>query len=1822
MNTDFLKDIIPYRCPKCGDSRKFTSLRDLKLHLNSEHAFKVGCVKPRSRTTIFDNKGHNSRKKTANRENLSRQWSSSYDSRRSSSESYGRESPLFQSYKDDARVLEGQLESAREYERNNRRQANYLSRSHSYDPLDNTINRLNKDVMNSHRNIWKSSDELYNAEDVLNGVETAAEERFKSQQNIIQNLVDELQQKDLQITNANRDAERLRHDREKLMNEVEELFKSADFGNKKLLQELETKEQELNAVNNELDHIKQAASDELKHKDQKLIEAERSLQQIEYERKSLEDERENLIEKVQMDSGLLRKTLEMKENQVRKLNTELEAIKQEQNELLSESMELYNTADQGTSKLKDVLRLRDCQLQEAEQELNRLKELNDRLVWESRQLTEQADSHSQVLHELLRQREDELSMVKQDLESTLQSDKPKAVNEQLVQLQQIVLEKTAHLEQKEKELQSLKTFLTTTAEKEAIAREKLEKFISDLIDRADKAEKELQHLKNNISDSNERKEGRMNNGLESTVEDLDSDDEMSDDFTDTHRKASPIQRQVPVTKIKSGYPRNTRFKPLDNTVPYSPSLSDSGYHDSRIASPRRKGVSTIQGHADCLNDINLRTKFSKEGHFSPDGVGKFDTHPKMYDYKYCTPYDIDKGHMQNPRVSGIIPKLYETNTHQNYQTLEQNASGNKLTRSNQDRNEKDPSYFLSHQNRLGPNNRNQYLDKKDATENLINSPYKKDTEHTFEVAKYPMKNQHPVQPFESYQSQQNSSQSLPISEYHDLPATNLPYRSMPHSASQYMHVEEPEQSLSSSARNNLPDRYPEQSEFSSGRHYLPDRHFEQSLSSSGRLNLPKVYPIQSSGSSGLYIKDNSYEQSASRSSKPCPPGSYSDQYLSSSDRQALPRRQYKAGLSLSSSDRQKLPGQGGDNSLSDILSITDDTIQSENNSSFQKIIDENGILWESDTPSKHNISGMERVPLGNNKHGSPKQTGYPSQSTTRLKLSDRFIEERKLFSENIKKIMKLPFLKESGSQAELTNDTLRYRLEKERSEHDDNIHKSFNKCSDEQSLNSQAPFRNYGNVKPELETTDGSTQTWMIDKEYMESDSLSTSNTSHRMDDSSLMASSSENSISHSRILPNSRMENSFEDKNGQEPLQNKKTQKNALAMEQSLSDVNKFENNKKQRDLFEELKQESLNENSLSSNSMYSSIAEGGDNLLFNCKPDNKSLKNSVSPVLKSPVVFEEFDSNDSGKTKPLTSRDIGSKNDLINLSPDETNNSDDLICGMKKESGHDDNLMKATQPATIVNPLHNTVGHFHQNSDNQGKEFNNAVESLTLSPQILEDFENVEAHTEEEVDSVIYDKSTDSVCSNKIFGRNESLTVFSDTEGDAVNEEDVLPPNEEVMMVGDRRKSLSRQLSVDVGRTTGQNILEQVDETDIGNIMMVEETLTPESIDKTFFAQPDTEIEDEYPQSVSSMDGFSLSRSSSQDSVLSERLSQYSQREITRKRRQALCRIFSFLDTSSLIQVALVCREWKKISRHPSLWKHVYLKNQKCSLEFLLNIAKWCTSMETLHLDGLKTREKKEFETQEDYNNRTRAVLEPGLEKLLQVSESTLKTATIIHCENIITDKGLWLVSCYSRVVRKVTYICNTDLPGADVIWALGAGCRDISYLNITLTDPSSAVGVKFNNKCLQVISQFCQDLQTLCVCGTEIDMNGLVLIAKSCQRLTKLEMHYGITVTEDTMVAVCRLGLHNLQQIYFNFTPVEAKAILQLYKSSKHLQKIQISLDISCFDLKGEYKEEDKMKKYADMVKNLKELQKKPGVGNILKLSCGEVFINTEKKFFGLF
>lgn len=37
------------------------------------------------------------------------------------------------------------------------------------------------------------------------------------------------------------------------------------------------------------------------------------------------------------------------------------------------------------------------------------------------------------------------------------------------------------------------------------------------------------------------------------------------------------------------------------------------------------------------------------------------------------------------------------------------------------------------------------------------------------------------------------------------------------------------------------------------------------------------------------------------------------------------------------------------------------------------------------------------------------------------------------------------------------------------------------------------------------------------------------------------------------------------------------------------------------------------------------------------------------------------------------------------------------------------------------------------------------------------------------------------------------------------------------------------------------------------------------------------------------------------------------------------------------------------------------------------------------------------------------------------------------------------------------------------------------------------------KFSNKCLQIVSQFCSDLEVLSIGGSKVDINGLVLVGK---------------------------------------------------------------------------------------------------------------------------
>ncbi|KAJ8317314.1 hypothetical protein KUTeg_005218, partial [Tegillarca granosa] len=518
---DFLNDVIPYRCPKCGDNRKFSKLGDLKLHLEADHSYKVGYVKPRTRVKVFSHSATKGGNKSKNETCLKKLGENDMSSDNSWKNGTGSDcdsqsekragkvnekrrgereiSPLLQSYKQDAKALEMKIKMAKESEMKRRLERNILDNKSSYE-FRSPLNDMNTEVLQARQKEWQMADALYQSHDVLLSMEQAAEKRCREQQEVIQDIVNEFKFKENQLAQANTDLEKLKSERERLMLETENLLKSADKGQEHLREELSKREEMLSSISDELETVKVLASQELQKKDGKL-------ESLATERDLLLKETAELSDKAGQHSSLLKRTLEVKERQLRKVNKEMEKLKTEQNSLVEESINLYKTANDGNNKLKDLVKLKDNQLSQAYQELGQMKELHEKLVWEANQLTKQADENNEKLKALFRSKEEqlldaqvELERVKTEQKMLLESakglqDKVECADEKVNELQSVVSQKEKQLAQKEKELESIQSFLSSTAEKESVARDKLEKFISELIDRADNAERELVVLK-------------------------------------------------------------------------------------------------------------------------------------------------------------------------------------------------------------------------------------------------------------------------------------------------------------------------------------------------------------------------------------------------------------------------------------------------------------------------------------------------------------------------------------------------------------------------------------------------------------------------------------------------------------------------------------------------------------------------------------------------------------------------------------------------------------------------------------------------------------------------------------------------------------------------------------------------------------------------------------------------------------------------------------------------------------------------------------------------------------------------------------------------------------------------------------------------------------------------------------------------------------------------------------------------------------------------------------------------------------------------------
>ncbi|XP_024145275.1 F-box only protein 41 [Oryzias melastigma] len=320
--------------------------------------------------------------------------------------------------------------------------------------------------------------------------------------------------------------------------------------------------------------------------------------------------------------------------------------------------------------------------------------------------------------------------------------------------------------------------------------------------------------------------------------------------------------------------------------------------------------------------------------------------------------------------------------------------------------------------------------------------------------------------------------------------------------------------------------------------------------------------------------------------------------------------------------------------------------------------------------------------------------------------------------------------------------------------------------------------------------------------------------------------------------------------------------------------------------------------------------------------------------------------------------------------------------------------------------------------------------------------------------------------------------------------------------------------------------------------------------------------------------------------------------------KIRAALFCIFTYLDTKTLLRAAEVCRNWRFVARHPAVWTRVLLENARISSKFLCTLSQWCTQTHSLILQNLKPRQRGKKESKEDYLKSTRGCLEEGLEALLKATGSNLLILKISHCPNLLTDRSLWLASCFCRALQAVTYRSATDPVGQEVIWALGAGCRDIISLQVAPLHPCQQPA-RFSNRCLQTIGRCWPHLRALGVGGAGCGIQGLASLARNCMRLQVLELDHVSEINQEVAAEVCREGLKGLEMLVLTSTPVTPKALLHFNSVCRNLKSIVVQIGIE--DYFEDPNSPEARKLFDEMVNKLQALKKRPGFSKILHVKA---------------
>ncbi|XP_043954350.1 F-box only protein 41-like isoform X3 [Gambusia affinis] len=330
------------------------------------------------------------------------------------------------------------------------------------------------------------------------------------------------------------------------------------------------------------------------------------------------------------------------------------------------------------------------------------------------------------------------------------------------------------------------------------------------------------------------------------------------------------------------------------------------------------------------------------------------------------------------------------------------------------------------------------------------------------------------------------------------------------------------------------------------------------------------------------------------------------------------------------------------------------------------------------------------------------------------------------------------------------------------------------------------------------------------------------------------------------------------------------------------------------------------------------------------------------------------------------------------------------------------------------------------------------------------------------------------------------------------------------------------------------------------------------------------------------------------------------------TLRMRAGLFCVFPYLDVRSLLLAAEVCCDWRFVARHPAVWTRLRLENARVSAEFLQTLSQWCTQTQIVILNNLKPRSRRSDETREDYHKNTRSEgvlclrgsVEPGVEALLRSAGGSLLHLSVSQCPHILTDRTLWMASCYCRNLQTLTYRSSSDPVGQEVLWALGAGCRNICSLQVAPAHPSQQP-TRFGNRCLQTIGRCWPHLRCLSVGGAGCNTQGLVTVVRSCTHLQVLELERIPDLSLQVATELCRAGLKSLQTLILTHTPVSGQAILHFHGVCSNIRSIVV--DVSVSDYFEEPDTQEAKHLFGEILSTLKVLQTRPGLCDALQVKA---------------